>query len=59
MMNKDKPLIRHCMNCRYSTEVEIEDFVSHTKYTYCLVKYKNIDFPRLCAKMCKFYEEEK
>ena len=49
-MEKDengKPLIRHCKNCKWYNRGCV---------TKCDVRYTDIDFPRLKAKFCKFYE---
>ena len=46
----DKPLIRHCKNCKWC-----EECWSNIK---CHVRYKNIDFPRLKAIFCMYYELE-
>ena len=51
----DKPIIRHCRNCKYGVRrySDISDFVVE-----CSVKYKSIVYPRLAALLCRYYKEK-
>lgn len=55
MIMSDKPIIRHCRNCKYGVcrYSDISDFVVE-----CSVKYKSIVFPRLAALLCRYYKEK-
>ena len=46
----DKPMIRHCKNCKWLTSMD-----------FCAVKYKyKLDeFQRISALLCKYYKERK
>lgn len=46
----NKPMIRHCNNCKYKTKIWIDD--------YCLVKYIFINSLRLRALTCRFYKQK-
>lgn len=47
----DKPLIRHCRNCKWCQETGFYGLK-------CIVRYKNIEYPRLKAILCMYYELE-
>lgn len=46
----DKPMIRHCMNCKYRQQRYYSG--------YCDVKYQSIEFPRLEALLCRHYKQK-
>ena len=46
-----KPIIRHCRNCKYSKERVFGDIV-------CTVRYTNIYEERLCALFCRHYKKK-
>ena len=50
----DKPIIRHCANCKYSAK---KKYWGDEVYYYCNVRYKDISFPRIKALCCKYYKE--
>lgn len=45
----DKPIIRHCMNCKYHI---------FNENVYCYVRYKYVKLQRLAACLCKFYKQK-
>ena len=45
----DKPIIRHCRNCKYS-------YMKFGGYCGCEVRYKNIDCQRIRAWFCRYYK---
>ena len=47
--NNDKPIIRHCINCKYRTP-------GFTCDGECTVKYQTIEYGRLKAIFCKYYK---
>lgn len=47
----DKPIIRHCKNCKYCGPASFHD-------GYCTVKYKWIGNGRAKARFCKYYKAE-
>ena len=47
---EDKPIIRHCKNCRWC-RVALYD-------GHCEVKYKYIDNGRIKALFCKYYKKK-
>ena len=53
----DKPIIKHCANCKYSKYSVKKDYWGSEAYYYCDVRYKNISFPRIKALFCKYYKE--
>lgn len=44
----DKPIIRHCQNCKYSIEL-LECIKCDVKYDYCFC-------PRVKALFCRYYK---
>ena len=46
----DKPIIRHCKNCKYHTPASLFD-------AWCNVKYKWRSNGRISALFCKYYKE--
>lgn len=53
-----KPMIRHCYNCEYCTRRVVETaFGDRHEFGHCDVTYRNKFFPRLSAKLCKFYKQ--
>lgn len=48
---EDKPIIRHCKNCKWCDKAPISE-------GYCTVKYKFFDCGRLNALFCKYYKEK-
>lgn len=54
----DKPIIRHCRNCKYC-EDRYRHALDRYSYIYCQVKYKNIEFERLSALTCIHYKAKK
>ena len=52
----NKPMIRHCKNCKYGKEKIIRFFLDPDEYyTECQVIYKRINHERLKALCCKYY----
>lgn len=51
----EKPIIRHCKNCKYST-----GYHHITDSLYCSVKYnlKMNEGQRICALLCKYYKQK-
>lgn len=49
---RDKPVIRHCRNCLYHKTTPCGDIV-------CDVRYKHVEFERIRAVICKFYNDGK
>lgn len=49
----DKPIIRHCANCKYSVKKQCW---GETHY-YCEVRYTKVYYPRARAVFCKYYKE--
>ena len=45
----DKPIIRHCKNCKYSESATLFD-------AYCNVKYDYVDNGRIGAIFCPYYK---
>lgn len=52
----DKPIIRHCKNCRYSCENE--DQREYGDMPYCNVRYDYIMNARFKALLCRFYQQK-
>lgn len=48
---EDKPIIRHCKNCKYGTE-------NYRCDVYCHVKYKTIENERIAALFCRHFKKE-
>jgi hypothetical protein len=48
---EDKPIIRHCLNCKWCDKAPISE-------GYCTVKYRFFDFGRLKALFCRFYKKK-
>ena len=46
---ENKPIIRHCKNCKWRDKATLYD-------GYCTVKYKYIDDGRTKALFCKYYK---
>ena len=46
----EKPIIRHCRNCKYQRESLCDG--------YCEVKYRFIEYGRSKALFCRFYKEK-
>ena len=45
----DKPIIRHCQNCKWCTDAAFYD-------GYCNVKYKYIQNARKSALLCRYFK---
>ena len=50
-MQNDKPIIRHCVNCKYG-----KPLVNEFGTMECYVRYKFTFFPRLKALFCRYYK---
>lgn len=48
---EDKPIIRHCRNCKYYCDRAF-------KLYDCDVKYVDVLLPRLTALFCRFYKKK-
>lgn len=54
----NKPMIRHCYNCKYSKDVQMFTVWGDPMFVArCYVRFKNIQYPRLRALTCRFYEQ--
>lgn len=53
-----RPLIRHCCNCKWSSVTHNIRFGKTDTICFCRVKYKDIEFRRIGAVFCKYYEQE-
>lgn len=51
-----KPIIKHCRNCTYGTDLTPESYYTST---YCNVKYKIICSQRMSALFCPHYSAKK
>lgn len=49
----NKPIIRHCKNCKWHDKTWLGG-----ECAYCTVKYTLILCPRLVALLCRFYRKE-
>ena len=50
-MQNDKPIIRHCMNCKY--------FITSGYRTYdCDVRYREVLYKRFRALICRYYKQK-
>lgn len=50
----EKPLIKHCGNCMFSTELPW----SWEHEFYCDVKYKKVKQARISALLCPYFKPE-
>lgn len=48
---EDKPIIRHCLNCKYCE-------VNECNSAECKVFYKYVFFMRIKALFCRFYKKK-
>lgn len=55
----NKPMIRHCKNCKYAKDKIIPHILDVDEhYIECQVLYKHISYPRLKALCCKYYAQK-
>ncbi|MBP1546312.1 MAG: hypothetical protein J6A37_06910 [Oscillospiraceae bacterium] len=52
----EKPIIRHCRNCRYNRKRNLSSAFEALIPSFCEVRYINVEYPRIRALTCRHYE---